>query len=258
MQFVDTQIVSYAFKEISSVSVVDQHISSVVANEFLETYSTTETSANYYIPTSLRYFRHYGLEAVPSTVPGEFRKRGFSKQSTDRLALYFGQDYPSLVEYGSIAISRLINARALNVFRLAIAQVDKRKQRRLIQRFEFLSDHRITCIPLQPTVARLGQSLLYRFVKKYKLKKNFRNSFNDMLILAVAIDHGAELLTRDSLLVNFCADCNLVKKHKFDEWIRCETTTTPSKGRGNRRESKGYINRSWSVRQKRGMHVDSA
>ena len=250
MRFLDTQIVSYAFKGISAVSVADERISSVVANEFLETHSKTTTSAIYYIPTHWRYWEQVGH--FGPLMSSKSRRRGFPKRFTDRLTLYFGQDHPSLVEYGSVAVSRVINARALKVLRLAIAPLDRQKQRRLIQRFEFLCDHRVTCVPLQPAAARLGQSLLYRFLQKYNLKKNFRNSVNDILIVSAAIYGGGELLTRDSLLVKFCADSGLLKTHGHDEWIRCESTRNTVGRRSTNRESRAYINRGWFVRLRRG------
>ena len=246
MRFLDTQIVSYAFKGDNSVSVTDEHISSVAANEFLEAHSRTATSANYYIPSNLR---HVGM--LVSLGKERIRKRGFSKRSTDRLTLDFDQDYPSIVEYGSFAVSRAISERALNTYRLAIAPLDRRKQKRLLQRFEFLCDHRVTCVPLQPAVARLGQCLLSRFLQTYRLKKNFRNSVNDMLILSAAIHVGGELLTKDSVLVRFCADYGLLKRYGHGEWIRCESTT-PVERKSTKRESKGYINRSWAVHLRRG------
>ena len=253
VRFLDTQIISYAFKGTSAVSVVDEHISSVVANEFLESHSKTASSATYYIPTQLRHLERTGHFGPSMPIGrGEFRKRGFSKRSTDRLTLYFGEDYPSIVEYGSVAVSLAINSRAINAFRLVIASLDRRKQRRIIRRFEFLCDHRVTCVALQPAVARLGQTLLYRFLQEYKLKKNFRNSVNDMLILAATIHNAGELLTRDSLLVRFCADAGLLKKHGHDEWIRCESMRPVAERQSTSRESKGYINRSWSVRLRRG------
>ena len=254
MRFLDTQIVSYAFKGIGSVSVDDEHISSVVANELLEAYSKAVTSANYYIPTNWRHLEQSGYFGPQmSTLRREYQKRGFSKRFTDRLTLDFGQDYPSVVEYGSIAVSHVINARTLRLFKISIASLDKRKQRRLIRRFEFLSDHRVKCVPLQPGAARLGQSILYRFCRKYKLKRNFRNSINDILILAAAIHGNGELLTRDSVLVKFCDDSGFLKKHRHHEWTRCEVTMTSTEQRSARRESKGYINRSWFVRQRRGI-----
>ena len=250
MQFLDTQIVSYAFKGASAVSVADGCISSVVANEFLEAHSKIATSAIYYIPTYWRYGEQVGDLGPPMS--GGVGRRGFSKRSTDRLALYFGQDYPTVIEYGSVAVSRVINAKALEVLRRAIAPLDKRKQRRVIQRFEFLCDQGVTSVPLQPAAGRLGQTLLHRFSQKYSLKKDFRNSLNDILIVASAIHGGGELLTRDSLLVRFCADAGLLKTHGQDEWIRCESTRNSVGRRSTRRESKGYVNRGWFVRLRRG------
>lgn len=250
MRFLDTQIVSYAFKGTSSVSVADGCISSVVANEFLEAHSKiTTTSAIYYIPTHWRYGEQVGHLGPPMS---GVRRRGFSRRSTDRLTLYFGQDYPTVVEYGSVAVSRVINEKALQVLRRAIAPLDRRKQRRLMQRFEFLCDQRVTSVPLQPAAAQLGQTLLHRFSQKYNLKKNFRNSLNDILIVAAAIHGGGELLTRDSVLVRFCADAGLFETHGQDEWIRCESTRSAVGRRGTSRESRAYVNRGWLVRLRRG------
>ena len=258
LQFMDTQIVSYAFKGTSSESVAEQHISSVVANEFLETHSKAETSANYYLPTNWRHFRHAGQFLLSPPVRQAYRKRGLPKRYTDRLTLYFGRDYPPVVEFGSTAVSRIINARALDIFRLSTTHLHKRTRRRLIQRLEFLIDHRITCVALQPGAARLAQSLLHSFLQTHKSKKNFRNTVSDMLILAAAIHDNASLLTKDSVLVRFCADVGLMTRNGQGEWTRCDTIMTSTTHRRTSRESKAYINQSWSVRQRRGVHMDNA
>lgn len=256
MIFLDTQVISYAFKGSSDEHMDGLHISSVVANEFLEAHSKDTTSATYYVPTNGLVFNKPGhLGSLLQSVMDRYRKHPFPKYSTDKISLYFGQDYPTVVEYGSIAISRLINAKGLKAYKLSISSLDKRKQRKLKQRFEFLADNSIICSPLNPKCARIGQNLLYEFTEKYTLKKNFRNSLSDILILATALSCEGQLITKDSLLASFCEKQGILKRKKHGSWVRCETDVSDTTIRKRQRESKGYVNRSWEVRMRKGRDL---
>lgn len=136
--FLDTQIVSYGFTGTTRVPIEGCHISSVVANEFLEVHARELDTARYYVPLSVLVFDKAGhLGAYLQKIRDRYAHHPFPKYSTDKIALYFGDEYPRIVEYGSAAISRIINERAVRAFRLAVATLDKRKQRPLAKRFEF-------------------------------------------------------------------------------------------------------------------------
>lgn len=256
MIFLDTQVISYAFKGASEDNVDGSYISSVVANEFLEVHTKVPDTAAYYVPISGAVFNKAGhLGSLLQSIKDRYKKRPFPKASTDKLGLYFGQEHPTVVEYGSFAMSRLINEKALMAFKLIIASLDKRKQRKLINRFEFIVDTGLTCTPLTSEDARLAQVLLYDFKKKHTLKNNFRNSISDILIMASAIKNEAELVTKDSLLASFCENNRLISRKKHGNWVRCESILPEINARKMAKESKGYINKSWQVRVRKGQGV---
>jgi len=242
------------------MSIENDHISSVVANEFLEVYSNNGSVANYYVPLNGLSIEKFGghLGLLRSNAREHYRKRGFSKASTDRLSLYFGKDYPSIIDFGPKAMSNLLNGRAIKTFKLTLTPLDKRQQRRLIHRFEFLCDNKINCIPLSRETSELAQKLLFQFAKKHELKTNFRNSLNDILILATTIEASGELVTKDSLLSKFIAEQGLIKIRRNEKWVCCDASKEPEHGKKRSLESKGFVNRSWLVKERRSQFVQNA
>lgn len=89
--------------------------------------------------------------------------------------------------------------------------------------------------------------LLQEFRKEHNLKENFRNSFNDMLILASAIDTSALLITEDSLLNKFAAKQFAGAYQRQDGIATIDFSQDSPATKRNSRESKGYINKSWQV-----------
>jgi hypothetical protein len=73
----------------------------------------------------------------------------------------------------------------------------------VVRRIRFLVEREIPCVALSSQSAEVGMDLLAAFAKKYELKKNLRNSLNDLLTLAVAQTSGGSLHTADRLLARF-------------------------------------------------------
>ena len=120
--------------------------------------------------------------------------------------------------------------------------------RKLVRaRWRFLVDHEITCAPLNPRVTELTGNLLHAFVKQYEPKSNFRNTLNDVIILATAKAAGATLITRDTLLARFAGSIRELSQTfievKFDSVSRERRPATA--------ESKGFVNRGWDIRFRR-------
>lgn len=240
----DTQIISRHWRKRASTT-NGAVICSVVANEFFEVYSKSSTRKNnYYIP--MYNPRH--VEMLNVRWGGKLaREHAPSHHSTDKLLLDFRNTFPSVVEYGSHAVSRVINDKTENVFEWAISKVEKGKRRALLDRFRFLVASDISCIPLMPASADIALDLLERFVLKHSLKGHFRNSLNDLLILAVAIHNRMPLNTEDSLLSRFAAAVNggMIVESNGDLIVDFERKPATSGAR--MRESKGYINRGWRI-----------
>jgi hypothetical protein len=81
------------------------------------------------------------------------------------------------------------------------------------------------------------------FVQHHNVKANFRNSVNDMMILATAIAGHEQLLTDDNLLARFAAAQRQAPLREVGEGL-IEIDFERSIGVGRRlpNESKGYIN----------------
>ncbi|MGR9249443.1 hypothetical protein [Rhizobium leguminosarum] len=235
---IDTQILSYAYKG-REIAVSSARISSVAAHEFLEVYDPDSTTRfRYYI----KYLsgRHFGAPAIsPSHWKGG---------AVQRLVLDFGSDYPQLIEFNSRATAAIINDRNIPAFGHILSSLDKPLQKKLRPRFAFLCEQIGECVPLGPQTAEIGIQLLWDFVQHHNVKSNFRNSVNDMMILAAAISGREHLLTDDNLLARFAAAQQQAPLREVGQGlveIDFERKTKVTKRLSS--ESKGYINRGWRI-----------
>ena len=70
-------------------------------------------------------------------------------------------------------------------------------------KFIFLLDQNISCNPIYECDIETGYELLDLFSKEYNTKDNFKNTWNDILILSKTINDKAILNTNDKLLKKF-------------------------------------------------------
>ena len=250
----DTQIVSYYFRGAAPIPDEPIRISSITAAEFLEIQGKRHDRANYYPMLPARY--GHGMRSASQQGPVAFRfdsrrHAASGKHRTDQLILNFAGDAPTYVEFGSIAISQLINSRHGPLYDLSISHLDKDVQKKLRDRFRFLVDCGIECVALTPTVGTVGMDLLAKFLKSYQAKTNFRNTVNDVLILATAITSGVALKTEDDLLRRFAAETlNAPLRHDGAHLV-IDFSAPDVPQRRKSLESKGYINRGWQVHERR-------
>ncbi|VDS09715.1 hypothetical protein PARHAE_02922 [Paracoccus haematequi] len=235
---IDTQILSYAYKG-RGIAVSSARISSVAAHEFLEVYDPNSTTRfRYYI--KYQAGRHFG---APSISPANW-KGG----AVQRLVLDFGADYPQLIEFNSRATAAIINDRNVPAFGHILSSLEKPLQKKLRPRFAYLCEHIRECVPLVPQTAEIGIQLLWDFVQHNNVKANFRNSVNDMMILATAISGGENLLTDDSLLARFAAaQQHAPLREVGDGLIAIDFERKEGVRKRLSSESKGYINRGWRI-----------
>jgi hypothetical protein len=235
---IDTQILSCAYKD-RAIGVSSARISSVAAHEFLEVYDPdSPTRFRYYI--KYMFGRHFGMPAISPA----YRKGG----AVERLVFDFGSDYPQLIEFNSRATAAIINDRNSHAFGHILSALDKPMQKKLRPRFAFLCEHVGECVPLAPQTAEMGIQLLWNFVQHHNVKANFRNSVNDMMILATAIVGREQLLTDDNLLARFAAGQHHAPIREVGQdmiEIDFERRTATAQRLSN--ESKGYINRGWRI-----------
>jgi hypothetical protein len=171
----------------------------------------------------------------------------FSKRSTDRIVFDFGLDFEPLIEFGSNAISRMVNERNSELLKRSVQFLEKKQQKMAREDFEFLIQNEIHCVPLTPSVMETGYQYLQAFeASGEKFKTTFRNTWNDLLILATAENRGDELWSEDNQLNRFAATTfGELKEGEFGT-LEIRLTATP-KGPEKRlsRESKGYVNTGW-------------
>ena len=133
--------------------------------------------------------------------------------------------------------------------------MDKQRQKIIREDFEFLVENDVRCEPLIPSTVKTGYRLLEAFqLSGEKFKSTFRNTWNDLLILAAAWDPGDELRSIDNLLNRFAAS----SFGECMEWssgflkIRFHGAAIGTQGRAGR-DAKGYVNKGWRATFKTGV-----
>lgn len=247
----DTQVLSFAYKGQSlteGMPVPDMKsdrvkIPSVVAQEFLESQVFDHTKARYYIPLTSDPIRIKALVDFARNY-----ERGFQKTSTDHFLLNTPASYKSQLEFSHIAMADVINERRYNLFKGSISGLSKARRKTLKKRFAYILETGLQCVPLSRSATELGLDLLDRFLKCHAPKSNFRNTVNDMMILAMGKELGSQLWTEDELLSQFASTTLGRKVGKHDGLFK----VSPSQEEQNRErtdnESKGYVNKSWRQR----------
>lgn len=172
----------------------------------------------------------------------------FSRGSTDQLIFDFGSDYEPLIEFGSIAVSKMINEKDAALLRRATAHLDSKLRRIIREDFDFVVSNDIRCHPLRRSAIEIAHKLLADFGSgggKEHFRGSFRNTWNDLLILASAFDQGELLWTKDSQLNRVAAG----RYGQFKEVQGGLTIESDFSGFTNKeeKESKQYINKSWKV-----------
>jgi hypothetical protein len=183
------------------------------------------------------------------------RHAALGKHRTDQLVLDFGPSMPSYIEYGSMAITEQINGRHEQLYQSGIEYLDKAVQKKLRDRFRFLLGAHVVCIPTTSVIATVAMNLLAQFLDRYQGKQNTRNTVNDVLVLATAIEHESALLTEDNLLRRFAAEVAGAKCQEQGAQMLVNFSVPETHNRRMSLESKGYVNRGWRIleRSKRGQ-----
>lgn len=247
IELLDTQVISYALKGRQGLSVTGKAISAITANEFLLVQSENPAQAHYYIPLLSKLHFPESTDGVTPTSTRMRRDHPFSKIITDRVTFEFGNEFPTIMEYGNLAIAMLINKRISSLFYEATKFLDKTKRKTIRKRFDFLLENEITCFPLSKSSIVTGMDLLQRFRSQHNLKANFRNSLNDILVFATAINVSAKLVTYDALLGEFVAKHFLANSSRQEDLITVNFQEAIRTASRRSRESKGYINKGWQV-----------
>jgi len=255
----DTQVLSYYYKETLPRPDAPVLISSITAAEFLLIQSGSPNTANYYpmLPARIKH-RIGGLfpgqPSIPRMLVETQKQAAMGKRRTDQLILNFNGKLPSIIEFGSIAISQIINDGHEDIFAASIAHLEKEQQRKLRNKLSFLTRIGTRCLSVTPAIADVGLNILGQFLEKYEAKQNVRNTINDMLILSTAIEHSLPLLTEDNLLRRFTAELlGAPCRPEVEDRVIIDFAASDVADRRKPFESKGYINRGWQVMERRGI-----
>lgn len=251
MEFIDTQIISYKFKnnkELFDGDIKGKQISSIVALEFLGILTKNENRAKMY-PIKLRGF----YPTTPFIMA--HRKKGFElgRKSTDKIIIDFNGEFDSIVIYSNEAISYLINGKYLDVLLLfAKNTLDKEDFKRFRERAQFLIDNEIIVVPITQETVSTMQCIYENIKNEYNVKDNYRNSFMDLLIVATAVEKKERLISQDKelnkALKKCCEYLNISTYEKGISSIDyCDRNLEKRIGSDN----KDYINNSWRIMTKK-------
>lgn len=220
------------------------NITSTVANEFLLVRAAKSNQVNYYIPHPSIIKRHSSFLFL-----GGKPEHPFSKHLTDSMIMEFGQEHPALIEYGNLAMSEIINSGDIELFNAAILFQKKRRRKILIKKFNFLLHRQIQCVPVQRKDVEKAFNLLLEFKKrKHNFKKDFRNSWNDILILATSINRGGDLMTTDNELSRFADHVYAIHSKEKDGFLKLTFPEVQNVEQKESKDIKEYINSGWLVR----------
>ncbi len=249
---VDTQILSYRFKGIDKdIYSKSWAISSITANEFLETQPKDSKKPDYYIIHPARYPNLFNLlyeEGGGFSIPYHFRDAKCAKMGehrTDQVIIDFGHQFPAYREFGNEAISEIINQKKIGIYKLSISHFPKQKQKDRLKKLMYILDNDYHCYSLTKSALEEGLSLFSQFTSKHNCKANIRNTVNDILILATAIDRKKVVLTHDKLLNRFAAEYYEVPIEQDKNELLIDFSKK-AVDKSKNRESKGYINSGWS------------
>ncbi len=243
---IDTQILSYRFKGVE-YDIHNQRvaISSITANEFLVAQPKGSAPPDYYVIHPARYSHLLYPEIAGYNIHDHIGNPKWAKagsRRTDQVIIDFGNQFPAYREFGNEAISEIINEKKLEIYKISIAHLPKRRQKSLIKQLNYILDSDYYCYSLTKSAVEQALNLFAKFTSEHNCKREVRNTVNDILILATAIDREKKFLTQDNLLNRFAAKYYEAPTHKNENELLIDFSEKVTEKRKNR-ESKGYINK---------------
>ena len=222
-------------------------ISSVTASEFLLFHTRKNGSVDYYVINFDKYgVRHLGAfiyDFLKYANNSKWAKMGSSR--TDSIIINFSRDHQSYRIFGNEAITTIINNRNLKAFKFCISHLDKRIQKMLKKKMEFILDNGISCHSVNDAICNTGMILFEKFSRNNNPKNNIKNTMNDILILSTAIEKGIPLRTADKVLNRFAANEFSGKITKQEKSIIVKFPLSEENRVKVKCDSKGYINKGW-------------
>ena len=245
MRIIDTNILYYKHKDPKyKVSIENDFITSVNALEFLKNIEKVHTNkAKYYIP--LLNPVHFGV-----LMDKDLKNRSYNKRLSDSITFDFKGDFESYVFYNNYSVSLSINENAQELFNSSIQFLPKENYKDIKEKFSFITENKLTCLQIDNRDIELSYYLLDKFLKNHSIKEDFRNSWNDLLILSKSINTKSTLVSNDKLLNKFAAEMFEAKiiAISHDEIEIDFTKLDNDENKYRKFESKGYLNRGWQYK----------
>jgi len=247
MKILDTNILYYKYRSFKYPTNIDrQYITSISALEFLKNIDKDYNNrAKYYIPLPNNIIHKATFLERKSGA----RNRPYNKRLTDGIKFSFNQSFDDFIIYNNLAIEEVINTQNYDIFKSSIEFLPKELYKEIKDKFKFLLDSELLCLSIDSQDIELSYFLLDLFLSKNTIKEDFKNSWNDILILAKTINIKSKLITEDKLLNRFASEILKGKISSLDNnEIEIDFTTEESTQQRNKLESKGYINRGWDYK----------
>jgi len=245
--YLDTNILYYKFSgKPVNIDLKGKSLTSINALEFLKNIEKEHhNKAKYHIPLLLYQSHMFGFSSMQRLMMKD--KRLFNKRLSDAIIFDFKQNFESYTLYNNKSIAQVINNNCKDIFLASIKSIEKSSYKDIKNRFNFILKNNLICDSITSTDVELGYELLDNFLKRYTLKPDFRNCWNDILILAKSINEGAKLITTDKLLNTFASEVYDGRVNRKGDFIEIDF---PRKYKREdelwyKKESKGYINRGW-------------
>jgi len=246
---VDTQIISYCYSgHWEPHKAKSSEISAVTAAEFLLFHTRENGKVDYYVINPERYGSRHTVALIDaySEHAGNLKWAKMGAKRTDSIIIDFSNDFQPYRIFGNSSITSIINEKNIEAFKLSISHLDKGKQKKLKKKMEFLLDNDIRCHNLTESSCDIALDLFVKFQERITPKENIKNTVNDLLILATAIDKKMPIHTMDKVLGEFAANEHAGSISIESEVIAIDFSMKDSDKAVKTRESKGYINRGWS------------
>jgi len=253
-KFVDTNILIEKIENrLPDLSLTGCYISSITALEFLNNFEQDRHyCAKYYVPGNNSKIPHFLKARTENTFLR--RDHPFSKRLTDSIIFDFKGQFPYYSIFNNESISAAINDKLIDVFRMSIKFTPKKEYKALDRKYNFLLAHNLSCQSIQTPDIEMAYFLLKSFTEKYSIKNNFGNSWNDLLILSQCLNEKSTLFTEDSLLIRFSTDLLLGTMSPQANYMQIEFKHEDIESKkSNSGESKGYINRGWDYKIRKGL-----
>jgi hypothetical protein len=166
---IDTQIVSYRFKGHSSGGInSSDEISSITVSEFLLFKTQENNKPDYYVLHPNRY-AHLSICGTSPITHDQFENAKWAKlgaNRTDSFIIDFSNKFSPYKIFGNEAISKIINEKNYNLYKISISHLPKRQQKYLKTRIEFIFDSGYVCHPVTDNIIELSMQLFFQFLQQ--------------------------------------------------------------------------------------------